>query len=80
MSLGRGRSLARLLEEGVAEDLAHLLLGDRVLVVTLLARLVGEEHDVDHLAEQLAPPRGRRVPDAVELVHVLAAPRRSRRA
>ena len=69
--VGRRRRLARLLEQGVAEDLAHLLLGRRILVVALLARLVGEEHDVDHLAQQLAPPRGRRVPDAVELVHVL---------
>jgi len=47
------------------------LLGGGLLVVALLARLVGEEHDVDHLAEQLATPGRRRVPDAVELVHVL---------
>ncbi len=71
MSFGVGRSLARLLEEGVAEDLAHLLLGDRVLVVALVARLVRKEHDVDHLAQELAAPGRRGVPHAVELVHVL---------
>ena len=42
-----------------------------VLVVALLARLVGEEHDVDHLGEELLAALGRLVAHAVELIHVL---------
>ena len=68
---GRGRVLARLGEHRVAEDRAHLLLRDRVLVVALRRGLLREELHGDHLVEQLLAALDRLVPEPIELIHVL---------
>jgi len=76
----RGHTLAGLLQHRVAEDLAELLLRDGVLVVAAGARLVGEEHDVDHLAEQLLRRSATGSGMRFELIEVLERGPRSRPA
>ena len=68
---GLRRGLPRVLEQRIAEDRAQLLLRLRVLVVALLARLLREELDVDHLLQKLFSPLRRLVSHAIELIHVL---------
>src|SRR5258708_12176985 len=71
--VGGRRARPCLLEHGVAHDLANLLLRGRVLVVTLLARLICEKHHIDHLAKEFFAAFGSLVTHSVELVHVLKA-------